>query len=210
MELPVSIVIPFRINGAKSRLSAVLSAEERHLLALSMLNDVLKVASGEGKIIILSRPDFDKCLAIPRVKILYSGLDLNDALNEQIEKQSDKGWPENFLIIMADLPLLAQGDVQGIIRTEGDVVFSPGRGAGTNMILIRDPRFRTYYNGLSFPKHLESARQRGLRIGIYTSYGSMCDIDTPSDIPEILLHGKGMTKSLLESLGFVSKKRGTI
>jgi 2-phospho-L-lactate/phosphoenolpyruvate guanylyltransferase len=111
------------------------------------------------------------------------------------------------LIIMADIPLLTNEDVQGIMKTDGDVVLAPGRGGGTNMILIRNSKFRTCYQDSSFLKHLESAQEMGLRIGIYSSHRSMCDIDVPADIQEILIHGKGVTRTLLESFGFGSKEK---
>ena len=204
---PVRIIVPFRPDGAKSRLSPVLSPNERHLLALHMLKDVLSVASEAGKITILSRPKADKNLIIPRAEILCSGLDLNDALNELIQNHFKRGWPDNLLIIMADMPLLTIEDVQGIIKTDGDVVLSPSRGGGTNMILIRNSKFRTCYNGSSFLKHLELAQRMGLKVGIYSTHSSMCDVDVPADIQEILLHGKGTTRTLLESFGFGSKEK---
>jgi 2-phospho-L-lactate guanylyltransferase len=204
---PIQIIVPFRPDGAKSRLSPVLSPNERYLLAIYMLKDVLSVASVAGKITILSRPYADRGLMIPGAKILCSDLDLNDALNELIQNQSERGWPDSLLIIMADMPLLTIEDVQGIIKTDGDIVLSPSRNGGTNMILIRNSKFRTCYNGSSFIKHLELARRMGLKVGIYSSHNSMCDIDIPADMKEILSHGKGKTRTLLNSLGFGSKKK---
>ena len=41
MQRPVSIVVPFRLDGAKSRLSPALAVDERREMALAMLRDVL-------------------------------------------------------------------------------------------------------------------------------------------------------------------------
>jgi len=59
------------------------------------------------------------------------------------------------------------------------------------MILIRRPQFRTCYNGVSFPKHLDFARKLGISVTICDSLRSSCDIDEPSDLAELLIHGYG-------------------
>ncbi len=93
------------------------------------------------------------------VEILQSELELNDALNSLISHQADLDWPADILIVMADLPLLREKEIRGILSCQGDVVLCPGRGGGTNMILIRSPKFRTCYHGLSFPEHMAYARK---------------------------------------------------
>jgi 2-phospho-L-lactate/phosphoenolpyruvate guanylyltransferase len=113
-----------------------------------------------------------------------------------------QGWREDLLIVMADLALLSEDDISGILGCPGDVVLCPGRGGGTNMILIRSPMFRTCYTGLSYPKHLAAASQAGLKASIYESFRAGCDIDEPDDLAEVLLHGCGEAKALLTELGF--------
>lgn len=142
------------------------------------------------------------------VEILESELELNRALNALIKQEAHTGWPSDILIVMADLALLTEKDVVGILNCDGDVVFCPGRGGGTNMILIRDPRFRTCYQGLSFPKHLRLAEELGLRATVFESFRAGCDIDLPEDLAEVLLHGKGETRELLKSLGFRPSEKG--
>ncbi len=217
MQRPVHVIIPFKQNGAKSRLEPVLSPGERRLFALAMLHDVLKAVSGTGSITILAKSGFDKsdfgkgfnksridC----KFDILTCDLELNDAINAIITIRQSKGWPEDLLIVMADLALLTSGDIRGINQAAGDVVFSPGRGGGTNMILTRNPMFRTQYRGLSFLKHMDCAKTMGLNAQVYASYYSACDIDEPSDLAEILIHGKGNARSYLELLGFELSERG--
>lgn len=208
MLRPVHVFIPFKLNGAKSRLEPILSARERSLLALAMLQDVVEAVSGAGSITILSKPGFDKSDFDGNFDILKCDLDLNDAINDSISHLQNDGWPEDMLIVMADLALLTFEDIRGILQVDGDVVFSPGRGGGTNMILIRNPKFRAQYRGLSFLKHLDFARSMGLDAKVYASYYAACDIDEPSDLVEILIHGKGCARSYLESIGFEISERG--
>lgn len=199
---PVRIIVPFKHNGAKSRLSSALAPEERRLLAFAMLRDVLDVVTDPHRATVLSRPGLDAAEVGRDVEILESDLDLNDALNSLIEEEASHGWPSDILIVMADLALLTGNDVAGILNCDGDVVFSPGRGGGTNMILIRSPKFRTCYQGLSFPKHLTFAKDVGLEATVFESFRAGCDIDEPDDLGEILIHGRGKSRRLLEEWGF--------
>ena len=197
------MVIPFKLENAKSRLAPVLLPEERKQLALAMLLDVLDAVSGFGLVTILSRPGFHELNLRLNVDVVESGLELNDALNSFIEKWQGMGWSNDLLIVMADLAILTKDDISGILGTPGDVVLSPGRGGGTNMILMRRPEFRTCYRGISFTKHLNSAQKLGARVGTYSSYMAGCDIDEPTDLIEVLIHGRGVSIQLLKSLGFV-------
>ena len=199
----VRIVVPFKLNGAKSRLAPALKPEERRLLALAMTRDVLRTVSEFGTVTVLSRPGlYAEDIEIKDIEILESDLDLNDALNELIEEEARRGWQKDILIVMADLALLAKSDITGILNCPGDVILSPGRGGGTNMILINSPVFRTCYRGLSFPKHLAFAREAGLEATVFESFRAACDIDQPEDLVELLLHGRGEARALLEQMGF--------
>jgi len=199
----VQVVIPFKLENAKSRLAPMLLPEERKQLAYAMLRDVLEAVSGTGLVTILSRPGFHELKLRLDVDVVESGLELNDALNSFIEKWEGMGWPTDLLIVMSDLALLTKDDMLGILGTPGDVVLSPGRGGGTNMVLIRRPEFRTCYTGISFTRHLNFAQRLGMQVGIYSSYRAGCDIDEPTDLTEVLIHGQGVTLRLLKSLGFV-------
>jgi 2-phospho-L-lactate guanylyltransferase len=200
--------VPFKLDNAKSRLAPVLAPVERRLLAFAMLRDVLDVVLSFGGVTILSRPGLDAAEVGYDVEIRESELDLNDALNALIADEASRGWPANILIVMADLALLTRNDVAGILNCRGDVVLCPGRGGGTNMILIRSHEFRTCYRGLSFPRHLDYARQADLKAAVFESFRAGCDIDCPEDLAEVLLHGGGETPKFLQSRGFVPHFRG--
>jgi len=202
VEPPFHIVIPFKHENAKSRLSSVLSPMERRLLAFAMLKDVLSAVLRHSWAAILARPGLDIVEVGYDVEIVESELELNDALNSLIAEEACRGWRQDILIVMADLALLTEKDVVGILNCEGDLVLCPGRGGGTNMILIRSPAFRACYQGLSFPRHLAFAREAGLSVTVFESFRAGCDIDEPEDLSEVLLHGRGETKALLEKLNF--------
>lgn len=202
MLRPVHCIVPFKSSGCKTRLSPVLSAEQRWLLAVAMLRDVIRALRSVGVVTVLARPGMSgDIIADLNASLRFSGLELSDALNEFIDESAAAGWPADILIVMADLPLLREEDVIGMIGTPGGVVLAPGRGGGTNMILIRDSRFRTRYRGLSFARHQREAEELGTEIGYYYSYRAGCDIDEPGDLIEIMLHTSGESRALLERFG---------
>lgn len=200
---PIQVVVPFKLNGAKSRLSPVLTPKERRQLAFAMLRDVLDAVSGHCPAAIpatiLSRPGLDIVDVGRDARIWESGLDLNDAINSYLENHAESGWPTDILIVMADLALLTEREVARIQNCEGDVVLCPGRGGGTNMILVRSPKFRTSYQGLSFPKHLNAAKELGLKVSIFDSFRASCDIDDPSDLAELMMHSRGSAAMVLNN-----------
>jgi 2-phospho-L-lactate guanylyltransferase len=186
-----------------------------------MLRDVLDVVTSLNRATatVLSQPGLDIDIAeVYRegrdgrdgsdVEILESELDLNDALNSLIAEEASHGWPSDILIVVADLALLTGEDVAGILGCDGDVVLCPGRGGGTNMILIRSPIFRTCYRGLSFPKHLQFAGQAGMKASVFESFRAGCDIDEPEDLAEVLIHGHGESRHILLSMGFCLSEKG--
>ncbi|MHC1631202.1 MAG: 2-phospho-L-lactate guanylyltransferase [Methanotrichaceae archaeon] len=199
----VRVVIPFKLENAKSRLADLLSPDERKSLALTMLGDVVESVSDIGEVVIFSRSrliESDLSVSWP-LQVIECDKELDSTLNLLIENWQKKGWPSDLLVAMADLPLMRAQDVRELIQIPGDVVIAPGRGGGTNLILIRDPRFRVCYYGLSFLKHLKMAQNLGLSVGIYESYRCGCDIDEPSDLVEVLIHGEGQTPKLLKVMG---------
>jgi len=213
-ERPIHIVVPFKLNGAKSRLAPALNPGQRRALAFAMLRDVLRTVCSFGKVTVLSRPGLERDDIWPEepgraieADILESDLDLNDALNAFIAGKAASGWPCDILIVMADLALLGEEDVLGIVDRKGDVVLCPGRGGGTNMILMRSPQFRTCYRGISFPKHCAYAEEAGLKANVFESFRAGCDIDCPEDLLELSLHGRGVARELLEEWGDWSQKR---
>src|SRR5512137_1713431 len=131
MHRPVDIVVPFRLDGAKSRLSPALDPDERRKFALAMLRDVLASVRKFGEVTILTRSGSELTELMDDgsiedagqdAKVIPSDLELNDALNAMIEREALQGWPHDILIVMADLALLAKNDISGILGCPGDVV----------------------------------------------------------------------------------------
>jgi 2-phospho-L-lactate guanylyltransferase len=187
-------VIPFDARDPKRRLADVLTPAERDSFARAMLADVLAALDAtdfEPTVIATEEPDFD---VVADLRVDDRPLDpcVNDAI--------DAGTP--VAVVMADLPLIGPEQLAALRETAGDVVLAPGRGAGTNAMLVRDPAFSVDYHGASFRDHRAIARDRGLSVGTVDSFRFATDIDERADLLEVLIHGRGRAADWLHDAGF--------
>jgi 2-phospho-L-lactate guanylyltransferase len=184
-------VIPYKKQNAKSRLSPVLSLEEREHFVELMLRDVVKSLeeAGINNIDILTTPDN----GVPQdldVNVLFSEYDLNEAINGYLEDAN-----EPIMIIMADLPMVIPRHLKEICGVDKDLIIVPGKGGGTNVLFIKNPdKFRVKYYDSSFQNHCNIAEEMQQSIHVYDSFLLSTDIDEPHDLVEIMLHGHGLSK----------------
>ncbi len=188
------IVVPFKPINPKSRLSGVLSEEERKKFAELMLIDVINVLRAHKldiKVISTSKLDLDL-----EVELVEDQRSLDDCINSELEEVPKA-------VVMSDLPLLNSETLERFLNCEGDVVIAPGRKGGTNMLLVRKKGFRVSYHYCSFLKHLNIARGSGFRCKVFDSFYSSVDVDDEGDLLELMIHGEGkLSRSYLEDLGF--------
>ena len=189
-------LIPYKPRNPKTRLSSLLTKEEREQFAATMLEDVkdaVKDAMCNPVLVCSELFDSDD------VQVTITDTDLSGSLNAIL--------PPNVgptLIIMADLPLADTASVRRVISTDKDVAVVPGRGGGTNAIFMKEPqKFHVDYYGASFLKHMRIAEEAGLSVDVIDSFRLHTDIDEPEDLVELLIHGTGKSRAYLEGLGFV-------
>ena len=200
-------VIPYKKASAKSRLSPVLSQEEREEFVELMLNQVIDSLQEAGieKIDILS-PSMYGLENMRKARVLLDKNDLNEALNRYLEEAE-----EPVLIVMADLPLLSPDHIKGITSTKEDVCIVPGKGGGTNVLFIRNPSsYRVRYYGSSFLTHCSIAAKAGQNVEIYDSFLAGTDIDEPEDLVELLIHGNGAAKDYISQKFRLEISRGRV
>ncbi len=187
------VVIPVKpLNQAKTRLSQVLTPQERQQLAETMFRHVLGVVQHIPKLmgtLVISRDN--KALAIAREygarTVQESGApELNSALMRATQVISRLNGSA-ILILPADLPLLEAEDVQGIIRmgeNESSLVIATDQHEdGTNALFTRPPGLIDYaYGPGSFARHMDKAREVGAEVHIYHSERLSLDIDMPADL----------------------------
>lgn len=200
-------VIPYKKAGAKSRLSPVLSLQEREEFVELMLNQVIDSLKEAGieKVDILS-PSFYGLETMTKARILLDERDLNEALNRYLEEAE-----EPVLIVMADLPLLSPDHIKAITSTKKDICIVPGKGGGTNVLFIKNPSgYRVKYYGSSFLTHCSIAENTGQNFEIYDSFLAGTDIDEPEDLVELLIHGKGIARDYINRKFRLEVSRGRV
>ena len=187
------VIVPFAVHDPKTRLSSLFEPDERAAFARAMLHDVLHSidATGHQPIVLATAPtDFD-------AQVRVDDRPLSDAVNAILEETSNP-----VAVVMADLALANEPTLRQFFSTAGDVVIAPGRGGGTNALIVGHENFRVDYHGVSYRDHLCIARDIGATVTEFDSHRLSTDIDEPEDLPEILLHGEGTTRTWLHEAGF--------
>ena len=179
----VHAVIPFRPSNPKTRLSSLLSEDERCSFADGMLSDVIDAVRGANcKVTLLSTEPYEA----EGADLCVKALGLNEALNEYF---SEVRGP--VLVIMSDLPLATPDAILRVTETDADCALVPGRGGGTNVIYLKDPsQFRADFYGASFLDHCQVVEEYGLSCEVIDSFRLSTDIDEKEDLVEILLHSR--------------------
>jgi len=188
-------LIPYKPANPKTRLSKILDQNEREALARAMLEDVIfAVRDANCTPVVVATELYES----EDVQITIENADLNASLNSLLPDTVAPAF-----IIMADLPLADAESIRRVLATTKDIAFVPGRGGGTNVIFMREPKgFHVDYYGASFLKHARIAEEAGLSWEIIDSFRLHTDIDEEDDLVELLIHGKGKSRAYLESLGF--------
>ncbi len=186
------VLIPFRPVNPKTRLSEVMSREERERFAFCMLLDVLRALENfDCDVRIISTHP----MSLEGYEVEVDSRELDEAINSRIEGET--------AVIMPDIPLINEKVLERFFGTEGDVVIAPGRRGGTNMILIRKDVFRVSYHYCSYVKHSKRAKDLKLRLSTFDSFFASVDVDRPEDLLEIMIHGEGkISYDYLKSIGF--------
>jgi 2-phospho-L-lactate guanylyltransferase len=188
-------LIPYRPINPKTRLAPVMTQEEREEFAEMMLGDVISTVYRTGCTITLlctSEYACSKALVIVR----------KEGLNETINLALPQ-YHCPTLIIMSDLPMITLESLQRVLSTKADMAIVPGLGGGTNVIFVKHPGlFHVEYYGFSYHRHLQIAAELGFTVEIVDSMQMSTDVDEPSDLVELMIHGRGKSREWLCERGF--------
>lgn len=221
----MQVVVPFAADEPKTRLEAVLTPTERSAVARAMLADVLAalVETGHEPTVLSTVPleleavdtdtdadtntdidietDTDTESLAPAlhsaVSVTVDDRPLTEAVNAVLETAD-----EAVAIVMADLALATPDSLTELFETTADVVIAPGRGGGTNALVVRHSEFRVNYHGASYLDHCEHARAIDATLESVDSFRLSTDVDEPDDLVEVLVHDSGRTATRLRALGF--------
>ena len=106
--------------------------------------------------------------------------------------------------VAADLALVTPTAVECLVdaAADADVAIAPGRGGGTNALVVSHPDFRVDFHGVSYRDHRRIAREVGASVAVVDSMRLATDVDVPADLAEVLLHGDGEAAVWLSEAGF--------
>ncbi len=183
------ILIPAKpFAQAKTRLSPVLSAEQRAALSRFLLRRTIAVARAVGPVVVVSRD-----AAVRRAAkeagawaIVEGQGGLNAAIRQGIAWVVARG-AETALILPTDLPHLTLSSLQTMVALSGTqkpaVVIAPcRRERGTNALLLRPPvAIPPSFGADSFRRHCQAARRLGLSPIVCRHPALTFDLDTPDD-----------------------------
>jgi len=191
--MPLWAIVPVKpLRRGKSRLSTVLTEDERTALNQNMLANTLKILSSVERIdtiMVVSRDPGALTLAreFGARTVLENG---NPELNTALRRAAlvAKTYLANEIIIIpADLPLVTKQEIEDFLSRSGnppEIVISPDRRKdGTNMLYIHPAGLIQFnYGSGSFAKHLSQAEKAGARIEIVESTPLGLDLDLPEDL----------------------------
>ena len=201
----MEVIVPFSTDRPKSRLSDVLSPDERAAFARAMLDDVLDAvaaAGGEPTVLATGAVDVDPPVTVDDRPLTAA---VNAALGGHFEADAASvASAEPVAVVMADLALATPAAVERLFEAgrDADVAMAPGRGGGTNAFVASHPAFRVDYHGASYLDHREIAAEVGAAFTAVDSQRLGTDVDEPADLAEVLIHAEGRAAAWLREAGF--------
>lgn len=188
------------LSLAKTRLGNILTQEEKGELLMTMLADVMDALDGlETVVISPDEIDLGCCTHFVKEK-KKEGLNAAVAKGTLYALQKGAGAT---LFIPVDTPLIKKRHVQEILELgkTHPFIISPSTRGGTGIVYRRPPSIvGENFTKTSFKDHIEDAKSQGVPVHVYNSFSISLDIDTPEDVEEFMVHGKGTrTYDYLES-----------
>jgi 2-phospho-L-lactate guanylyltransferase len=190
----MQVIVPFDAKSPKTRLSGVLDAKERERFARAMLRDVLDAvtAAGHAPVVLTTTAlDIDAETRLDERSLTPA---VNAVLDDTIESVP-------IAVVMADLALATPASLRKLFDADSDLVLARGVGGGTNALVSHHPHFRVDYHGASYRDHLIAADAVDASVTEIDSYRLGIDIDEPTDLVELLLHGDGHAAQWLQNDG---------
>jgi 2-phospho-L-lactate guanylyltransferase len=186
----VRVIVPHRgLEAAKTRLSSVLTVEERGDLAGRLLERVLRVARVALPDVVVISPS---AALAPLVEAagarlaVQRGMGLNEGL-EQARDGAVADGVSTLVVLHGDLPSLTVDDVIALaeaVHGKRGVAIAPDRaGTGTNGLALRPPgAIRFAFGTGSRAAHEAAAREAGTPPVMVERPGLAFDLDTPADL----------------------------
>lgn len=184
-------LVPYTPLDPKSRLEPILDRDLRTEFAEVMLFDVLDALKAVGASPIVVSPEPIDSVDVP---IEIDDRPLSEAVGDRLKPPT--------AVVMADLALATPASLSGLFASGEPLVLVPGRGGGTNALVVRSHGFEVDFHGISLADHRSIAAEANIQHTELDSFRLSTDIDEPEDLVEVLLHGTGRAPDWLRTNGF--------
>lgn len=186
-------IVPVKpLRRGKSRLSPVLSQDERTALNQNLLVNSLKTLSSVeaiDTILVVSRDPAALTIARDygaRTVLEDGSPELNTAL-KRAAMVAKTYFANEIMVIPADLPLLKKSDLEFVLKHAGkppEIIIAPDRRHdGTNALYINPAGLIQFsYGPGSFERHLALAGKVNARVEIIEIPSLGLDLDLPEDL----------------------------
>ena len=200
--------------GAKQRLAALLSEEQRGLVAAAMLQDVLAalVQSPIAGILVSTADEAAACLARRYgARVVAEGArEGHTGAVMAMARLLSREARSAMLTIPGDIPAVTTGEIAAVVsaaRSSRAFVIAPARDElGSNAILSSPPDLLPLrFGDDSYFPHLQMARRHSMEPIIVRRPGIGLDLDHPEDLRAFLANRPRRptrTIALLERMGF--------
>ena len=199
-------IVPYKVANAKSRLSTLLTPEERAELARLMLQDITGALAAAGlRVTVLATGPFEwEDAADVMTSRQREGAERGA---ERLPRRARRAGDDHHGRRAAD-----HGEERpGHDGHEGRSRHLSGRGGGTNAQLIRRPdKYHVDYYGASYLDHVRIAEEGGLSVATFDSFNMSTDIDETYDLVELYIHGKGESANYLRSFTVLDASKGRV
>ncbi len=208
----VFAIIPVKgFERAKTRMSGLLTLEERVSLSSLMLENTLQALCGahslQRLLVVSNDRRAGEIASTHGAEFLHeaseSGVNSAVAISDEY---SIKNGADASIVIPQEMPLLDPAGIEVMCRlAEGEercIVLCPSqRYDGTNA-LLRKPStvISTFFDDNSYESHVRAARDSGVPVRLYFSKNLMCDIDTPEDASQLAKEAPAKANRVLEFL----------
>ncbi len=182
-------VVPMKpLSQSKTRLSGVLSQQERAALSLAMFSSVVAAArEALGVVWVVGGDEAVKLTAegLGAAWLEDPGNDLNGSLSFALDRACGDG--KSAIYLPADLPFVTAADITKIAQASNGgetLTLSPAQqDGGTNAMLIpKCLSFPPLLGKNSFRLHEQQASSLGIPYTVCLSDGLALDLDTPDDL----------------------------
>lgn len=204
-------LIPVKsLREGKTRLSAVLSAEQRHQLTIAMLYDVLQAAieAGLWPVTVVSADADVLSAAVAQGARGLVEPEAAHGLNPAVEHGLgvlERHRVERAIVLQPDVPTVEASDLSAIsdLLGEHQVVIVPSTDGGTNALgLHLPPAIRPGFGPESAARHSQAAWLAEVFVAVRMFESLASDVDEPADLDRLASAGAApRTQEVLAGFG---------